>query len=170
MMISRCTCQYNKRYLTWHTHTHTQRERHTYIWAKSHHCFHMELVYNVSRGQQTVIFVNTLRAYKRPNFSLKLENNLRRQTSLTCIDWVHIGRIYLVIRTQNKPEVSIWCVKMFYIQVSFGPQKFFVESKLWCESSYHMYALSRQWTTRTCCLLRAVVSNGMFLRASAFCT
>jgi len=72
--------------------------------AKSLHCFHMELVYIVSRGQHTVVFVNTPRAYERLNFSLRLENNLWRQTS---IDTAHIGIICLVVRTQNKAEVSI---------------------------------------------------------------
>ena len=51
---------------------------------------------------------------------------------------------------------------MFYIQVSFGPQKITVDCKLWCQNSYHMYVVSRQTVTHTCCLLRAVVSNGMF--------
>ena len=51
---------------------------------------------------------------------------------------------------------------MFYIQVSFGPQKITVECKLWCQNSYHMYVVSRQLTTRRRCLLRAVGSNGMF--------
>ena len=50
-------------------------KRHTHILAKSLHWFHTELVYIVSRGQQTVMFVNTLRAYKRPNFSLRLKKN-----------------------------------------------------------------------------------------------
>jgi len=53
---------------------------------------------------------NTLTAYK-----LRLENNLRRQTSRMSIDTVHIGRNCVVIRTQNKAEVSIWGVEMFFI-------------------------------------------------------
>ena len=54
------------------------------------------------------MFVNTPRVYKRPDFSLRLEKNF--DTSLlgrVQIYVVHIGRIYLVIRTQNKAEVSI---------------------------------------------------------------
>ena len=74
-------------------------------------------------------------SYKKPNVSLGLGKNLRRQTSWTCIDMVHIGRIYLVIRKQNKVEVSICGVEMFYIQVSFGLQKVIVECKLWCQNS-----------------------------------
>jgi len=54
------------------------------------------------------MFVNAPRAYKRPNLSFRLENNLSR----TSIHTVHIGRIYLVIRTQNKAEFSIWGVEM----------------------------------------------------------
>ena len=129
-------------------------------------------MYIVSRGQQTVIFVSTPRAYTRPNSSLRLEKNLYdvRLVGRVSIYTVHISRIYLVIRTQNKAEVSIWGVEMFYIQVSFGPQKITVECKLWCQIVYDMYVASHHWTTRTCCLLGAVVSNGMFLRASAFCT
>ena len=92
-------------------------------------------------------------------------------TSRTSIDKVQLGWICFVIGTQNKAEVSICGVKMFYIQVSFGHQKMTVEYKLWCQSSsYLVYVVTRHLTTRTCCLLRAVVSNGMFLRASAFCT
>ena len=79
-----------------------------------------------------------LRAYKRPNFSLRLEKNFdARLIGHVQIYMVHIGRIYLVIRTQNKAE-------MFYIQASFGPQKITVESKLWCQSSYRMYVVSYQ--------------------------
>ena len=122
-----------------------------FILAKSLHWFHTELVYIVSRGQQIVMFVNTPRAYKRHNFSLRLEKNLQRQTSRTCIETVHIGRIYLVIRTHNKAEVSIWSIEMFFIQVSFAQQKSNVECKLWCRSSYHMYVESRHWTTCTSC-------------------
>ena len=56
---------------------------------------------------------------------------------------------------------------MFYIQVSFGPQKITVECKLWCQSSYDMYVVSRHRTTRTCCLLSCGV-NYYVLRASPF--
>jgi len=118
--------------------------------------FHTELVYIVSRIQQTVMFVNMLRVYKRPNFSLSLEKNFdTRLIRRISIYMVHIGRIYLVIRTQNKAEVSIWGAKIFYIQVSFGPQKISgVKVVIICKSPMNH--------TRTCCLLRAVVSNGMF--------
>jgi len=33
---------------------------------------------------------------------------------------------------------------MFYIQVSFGPQKITVECKLWCQNSYDMYVVCRE--------------------------
>jgi len=54
-----------------------------------------------------VMFINAQRVYERPNFSLRLENNLRHQTSRTSIETVLIGRIYLVILAQNKAEVNI---------------------------------------------------------------
>ena len=76
--------------------------------------------------EQTVMFVNTLRLYKRLKVSLRLEKNFdARLIGPVSIYMVHIGRIYLVIRsrTQNKAEVSFWGVEMFNIQVSFGPQK-----------------------------------------------
>ena len=56
-----------------HTHTHRERERERE--REKEYCFHMELVYIVSRGNLTVMFVNTPRAYKRPNISLRLEKN-----------------------------------------------------------------------------------------------
>ena len=59
-----------------HTHTHTHaRARTVFILAKSLHRFHTELVYIVSRGEQTVMFVITLGAYKRPNVSFRLEKH-----------------------------------------------------------------------------------------------
>jgi len=73
-----------------------------------------------------------------------------------------------IIQRQIKAEVSTWGVEMFYIQVSFRPQRIAVECKLWCQSSYDMYVVSHQWTTPTCCLLRAVVSNGMFFTCFRF--
>ena len=83
------------------------------------------------------MFVNMLRVYKRPNFSLSLEKNFdTRLIRRISIYMVHIGRIYLVIRTQNKAE------EMLYIQVSFGPQKMTVECKLWCQTSYEMFVAS----------------------------
>ena len=58
----------------------------------------MELVYIVSRGQQTVMFVNTSRDYKTPNYALGLEKNLNaRPVGRVSIYMVYIGRIYLVI-------------------------------------------------------------------------
>jgi len=93
--------------------------------------------------EQTVMFVNTLRVYKRLTFSLRLEKNFdARLVRRLSIYMVHIGRIYSVIRTQNKAEVSIGGVEMFYIQVSFGPQQITVECKLWCQSSYDMYVVT----------------------------
>ena len=87
----------------------------------------------MSRGQQIVMFVNMPSAYKRPTFSLSLETKFdARLVGCGSIYMVHIGRIYLVIRTQNKAE------EMLYIQVSFGPQKMTVECKLWCQTSYDM--------------------------------
>jgi len=54
------------------------------------------------------MFVNTLRVYKRFNVSLRSEKNFdARLVGHVSIYMVHIGRIYLVIRTQNKAEVSI---------------------------------------------------------------
>ena len=83
--------------------------------------------------------------------------------------WIHSSRFsvpvpvpYYTQLKHNKAEVSIRGVEMFYIQVSFGPQKINVEYKLRWQSSYHMYVVSRHLDTRTCCLLRAVVSNGIF--------
>jgi len=55
------------------------------------------LVYVVSGIRQTVLLINTPRAYKRPNSSLRLENNLRHQTSRTSIIMVHIYMICVVI-------------------------------------------------------------------------
>ena len=56
--------------------------------------------------------------------------------NLYMCQYIIIGRIYSVIRTQNKAEVSIWGVEIFFfIQVSFGPQKITVECKLWCQNS-----------------------------------
>ena len=52
---------------------------------------------------------NTPRVYKRPNHSPRLENILRRQNSRKFINMIHKDRIYLVIRNQNKAEVTI-CV------------------------------------------------------------
>ena len=45
-----------------------------------------------------------------------------------------------------------------------GRDQITVECELWCERSYHMYVVRSPMnhTTRTCCLLRAVVSNGTF--------
>ena len=70
-----------------------------------------------------MLFVNTLGVYKGPTFSLRSEKNLGRVS----IYMVHICRIYLVIRTQNKAEVSISGVEMFCIGVSLGPQTITVE-------------------------------------------
>ena len=54
------------------------------------------------------MFVNTPRVYKRLKFSLRLEKNFdARLIGRVPIYMVHIGRIYLVIRTQNKAGVSI---------------------------------------------------------------
>jgi hypothetical protein len=54
------------------------------------------------------MFVNMLRAYKRPNFLLRVEKNFDATLGgHVSIYIVHIGRNYLVIGTQNKPEVSI---------------------------------------------------------------
>jgi len=39
-----------------------------------------------------------------PDLSLRLEKDLRHQISRTCIETVHIGMIYLLIRTQNKAD------------------------------------------------------------------
>ena len=60
------------------------------------------------------MFVNTLRVYKRPDFSLRLEKNFdAKLIGSVPIYMVHIGRIYLVIGTQNKAEVGVWGVVMF---------------------------------------------------------
>jgi len=61
------------------------------------------------------MLIDTPKAYKRPNFSLCLENNSRHRSCRTSIDTVDIGRICLVILTQNKAEVNIWAVEMFSI-------------------------------------------------------
>ena len=42
------------------------------------------------------MLVKAPKAYERPNFSLGLENNFRRQTSRTYFDTVYIGKFYLV--------------------------------------------------------------------------
>ena len=115
------------------------------------------------------MFVNTLRLYIGLEFSLRLEKNFdARLIGRVPIYMVHIGRIYLVIRIPNKAEVSIWGVEMFYIQVSFGPQKITVECKLWCQSSYHMYVASRHWTTDTCCLKDGLHLTAHLVRMDSF--
>ena len=52
----------------------------------------MEVVYIVPRVQETVMLVNASRVQKRINVSLRLENNLPRQTSRQSVNTVHIGR------------------------------------------------------------------------------
>jgi len=126
------------------------------------HCFHMKVVYIVSLVQQRVMLVKAPMAFERLHFSLRIENNLRLQTSRTSIDKVHIGRICLVIRTQNKVEIRICGIKVFYEYASFVPQIITFECKLWYQSSYLMYVVTRHWTKRKSCLLGSVVSNGMF--------
>ena len=69
--------------------------------------------------------------------SIFIENRSKCESLVRCIEFLQ--QICLVIRTQIKAEISICGVEMFYIQVSFGPQKITVECKLWCQSSYHMY-------------------------------
>ena len=115
---------YTRTHAHTHTYTHIHNERiflssqviihcavlllcFVFILAKSFHCFHTELVYFVSRGQQTVMFVNTLRVYKRPNFSLRLEKNFDARPVGRVLIHGSYSRIYSVIRTQNKAEVSI---------------------------------------------------------------
>ena len=87
----------------------------------------------------TVMLVNVLMVYNRPNPSLGLVIKLRGQPSGRSIDTIDIGRICLVIRSQNKAQASIWGVEMFYIEVSFEPQKINVECKLGSQSSYLEY-------------------------------
>jgi hypothetical protein len=54
------------------------------------------------------LVANKLRVYKGRKFSLRLEKNFdARVIGRVPIYMVQIGRIYLVIRTQNKAEVSI---------------------------------------------------------------
>ena len=65
--------------------------------AKSLHGFHMESVYIISRGQQTVMFVKTPMANKGQTFHYHVREQLRRQTSRSSIGTVHIGRNCLVI-------------------------------------------------------------------------
>ena len=135
--------------------------------VKSLHCFYVELVYIVSPGQQTVMFINTPRAYKRHNISLGLENHLRRQTSRTSIGTVHRDRICLAIRTENKAEVSICGVEMLYIYIYIYIYMFLLDHRTLLLNVNCDVKVTHHWTRRTCCLLRAVVSNGM-LRPSAF--
>ena len=55
---------------------------------------------------ETGVLISAPRADKRHKCSLRLEKNFdARRVS---IYMVHIGRIYSVIRTQNKAEVSIY--------------------------------------------------------------
>ena len=139
-----------------------------FSWITSVIPYWVLVLHSISCDEQTVMFVNALGVYIRPNFSVRLEKNCdARLIECVAIHMVHIGRIYLVIRTQNKGDVSIWGVEVFYIQVSFGPQQITVECKLWFQSSY-MYLLSRHWTTTTCCLLQAVVSNGIYILCFRF--
>ena len=54
------------------------------------------------------MFVNTPRVYTGPDLSIRLEKNFdARLIGRVPIYMVRIGRVYLVIRTQNKAEVSI---------------------------------------------------------------
>ena len=54
------------------------------------------------------LVANKLRVYKVRTFSLRLEKNFDAgPVGRVSIYTVHIGRIYSVIRTQNKAEVSI---------------------------------------------------------------
>ena len=85
------------------------------------------------------MLVNGPMTYKRPNFPLRLEKNLKRQTCRSTIDTVDIGRICLISQTQNKAGISIWGIEMFYVQISFDPQKITAECKLWCQSIYLTY-------------------------------
>ena len=83
------------------------------------------------------MFVDTLRVYKRPDFSLRSEKNFdARLVGRVSIYTVHIGRIYLVIRNQNKAEVSILGVEMFLL----GHIKFLLN----VNCGYYMYVVSRQ--------------------------
>ena len=96
--------------------------------AKSRHCFHIEVVYFVSSGQQTVMFVNTPRVYKRPNFSLKLEKNFDARL---------VGR---VIRTQNRSasEVS----KCFIYRFLLDHRKLLLNVNCGVKIVYDMYVAS----------------------------
>ena len=64
----------------------------------------------MSRDQQTVMLVNALRAYTSLIFHLK--NKFRPETIRTSMDTANIGSICLVIRKENKADVSICGVKM----------------------------------------------------------
>ena len=81
--------------------------------------------------EQTVMFVNTPRVYKRPDFSLRLGKKFdARLIGRVPIYIVNIGRIYLVIETR----IKLLRCRNFYTQVSFGPQNITVECKLWCQN------------------------------------
>ena len=51
---------------------------------------------------------------------------------------------------------------MFTVYISFEPQKITIGCKSLYQSSYLVYVLTDHWTTHTCVLLPAEVSNDMF--------
>ena len=82
----------------------------------------------LSRVQQTVMLVDTQRAYKRRRFSFWVDKNLQRRNYRTSVHTTDISRIFLVIRNQNKAEVGISGVEMFWIIFSFERQQITAES------------------------------------------
>ena len=57
-------------------------------------------------SDQVVIKMLCLLAYTKPNVSIRLENNMRRQTNRRSMDTIHIGMICLVIQTPNEARTS----------------------------------------------------------------
>ena len=92
-------------------------------------------MYILSFVHQSVMLINGAMSYQRLKISLRLENTLIHQNSRISIDTIHIGRIWLVIRTQNKAEVSKCSM--------YEAQKITAECKLWCQSIYLVYVVTR---------------------------
>ena len=102
------------------------------------------------------MLVNAQRAYKRPNVSYGLQNNFQHPTCRMYIDTFDIGRIC------SNPEKKL---RSASVVTKCSMYRFVLDHRkllAWCQRSYHVYVVSHYWTIRTCCLLRPVVSNGIF--------
>ena len=108
--------------------------------------FREEVTYIVLRVRQNVRLVNAPRANKRQNLSFGLENNFdTRPVGNLRIQFIQLGFVQLFeCRLRLRPSYVVSkCGVEAYIQVCFKLPKITLECKLWCQSSYLVYVVSR---------------------------